>query len=149
MEAAAQLRLVRDETTPDGFHLRRIHDLPYSAAVSTPFFYSAGSWCTRSMPPVRWPDKRRQTLTATGAVLLLSVSGTDGPGQQLMARHAYTPDKIRWDHTFVDILHVDEQGVDHFDYTKFHDTTPWVPGNPEPRPALATQVPGASAPAQA
>jgi len=57
--------------------------------------------------------------------LLLTVIGTDeNTGQSLMARHEYPASSIRWNHRYVDILSTDANGIDHFDYTRFHDVEP-------------------------
>jgi hypothetical protein len=53
------------------------------------------------------------------------VAGTDeSTGQTLMARKHYSSVAIRWNHTFSDILTVGPDGVDRFDYTKFHQIEP-------------------------
>jgi inward rectifier potassium channel len=62
----------------------------------------------------------RDSLEAAKAFLILTIIGTDETtGQVLMARERYAASTLRWNHSFVDILHTDEHGVDHFDYTKF------------------------------
>ena len=45
-------------------------------------------------------------------------------GQSLMATQEYPASARRWNHGVVDILTTDDDGVDHFDYTRFHDIEP-------------------------
>jgi len=65
-----------------------------------------------------------ETLAASTAYLLLSISGTDETtGQTLMARQNYLHSALRWNHGFVDILTTTD-GIDYFDYTRFHEVEP-------------------------
>jgi len=124
MEASAQLRLIRDELTSDGYPIRRIHDLPLKRKEHPVFLFG---WTVMHVIDGTSPlaGASAESLVATRASLLLSVSGTDETtGQMLMARHAYLPSALRWNHTFVDILTAGGDGVDRFDYTRFHDVEP-------------------------
>ena len=66
-----------------------------------------------------------ESLANSGAVFVLSLSGTDeNTGQTLMARGEYSCDDIRWNATFLDILEEAPDGTLHVDYGKFHDIEP-------------------------
>jgi len=124
MEAAAQLRLLRDEISSEGLHFRRIHDLPLIRARQPVFLFG---WTLLHVIDSASPlaGASAESLNATRAFLLLTVLGTDETtGQSLLATQEYPVSALRWNHGFVDILTTDDQGVDHFDYTRFHDVEP-------------------------
>jgi inward rectifier potassium channel len=124
MEASAQLRLVRDETTPEGFHIRRIYDLPLSRNLHPVFLFG---WTLLHLIDAASPlaGATAESLSAARAFLLLTVIGNDETtGQSLMARHEYAVSALRWNHGFVDVLSTDDEGIDHFDYSRFHDVEP-------------------------
>jgi inward rectifier potassium channel len=121
MEAQAQLRLIRDERTPEGFEIRRIYDLPLRRNQHPIFIFG---WNLLHVIDETSPlqGQTRETLEAARASVLLTVSGTDETtGQTLMARHQYLADSLYWNHRFVDILTKGPDGIDRFDYTKFDD----------------------------
>jgi inward rectifier potassium channel len=127
MEAQAQLRMVRDELTPEGYRIRRIHDLALRRHQHPIFIFG---WSLLHVIDAASPlhGQSEQSLNAARAVLVLTVSGTDETtGQTLMARHEYPASTLRWNHEFVDILSTGEDGVDRFDYLKFHDVRPLEP----------------------
>jgi inward rectifier potassium channel len=124
MEASARLRLLRDEVTPEGFHIRRIQDLPLTRSRHPVFLFG---WTLLHVIDAASPlaGATEQSLIAQRAYLLLTVIGTDETtGQSLMARQEYPASALRWNYRFVDILNTDDDGVDHFDYTRFHDVEP-------------------------
>jgi inward rectifier potassium channel len=121
MEAAARLRLLRDETTPEGFHIRRIHDLPLIRSRHPVFVLG---WTLLHVIDAASPlaGATAESMNAADASLLLTIIGTDETtGQSLMATQAYPGSALRWNHGFVDILTTDDDGVAHFDYTRFDD----------------------------
>lgn len=127
MEASAQLRLIKDEKTIEGYSIRRIYDLPLRRNQQPTFLFG---WNILHVIDESSPLARatNDSLAAANASLLLTLSGTDETtGQILMARHQYQAASLRWNHTFVDILTVSEHGIDRFDYTKFHDVVPLAP----------------------
>ena len=127
MEASAQLRLIKDEKTIEGYAIRRIFDLPLRRSEQPTFLFG---WNILHVIDESSPLARatNESLAAANASLLLTLSGTDETtGQILMARHQYQAASLRWNHTFVDILTVSEHGIDRFDYTKFHDVVPLAP----------------------
>jgi inward rectifier potassium channel len=124
MEATAQLRLVRDEVTAEGYRIRRLYDLTLRRHEHPVFLFGWNLLHTiDESSPLH--GTAVQPLAETRAVLLLTLSGTDETtGQQLMARMEYPATALRWNHAFVDILHTDAAGIDHFDYTKFDEVQP-------------------------
>ena len=121
MEATAQLRLIRDAATSEGYRLRRVEDLKLVRSEHPLFVLG---WNLMHVIDEHSPlhGEDAHSLARSAAILNLTLSGWDETtGQQLMARHAYTADAIRWEHVFVDILTLSEAGTDHFDYDRFHD----------------------------
>ena len=120
-EASAQLRLVRDEVTLEGFRLRRITDLALVRS-SQPAF-SIG-WTIMHVIDESSPLAREseESLRRSQASLILSVSGTDETtGHVLIAREEYPSTAILWNKAFRDVLEVSAEGAVHIDYTKFHE----------------------------
>jgi inward rectifier potassium channel len=123
MEATAHLRLLRQETSPEGFKIRRIYDLPLRRDQHPSFLFG---WTLMHDVDAASPlaGETAQSLEASGGYLLLSITGTDETtGQILMARYNYDVSSLRWNHGFVDILTTTD-GVDYFDYTRFHEVEP-------------------------
>ena len=124
MEATAQLRLIRDEKTAEGYKIRRIHDLHLRRSEQPTFLFG---WNLLHVIDETSPLAQAsiESLAASHAYLLLTLSGRDETtGQTLMTRQEYPAAAIRWNHTFVDILSTGEDGIDRFDYSKFHDVAP-------------------------
>ncbi len=124
MEANARLRLLRNDTTVEGQALRRVLDLRLRREEHPIFLFG---WTLLHVIDEHSPLRGQTTesLRAAKAFLLLTISGTDETtGQKLMARHVYSPDSMRWDYQFEDILSTGADGIDHFDYTRFHAVKP-------------------------
>ena len=124
MEASAQLRLLRDEVTPEGVRFRRIQDLALVRHRHPVFLFG---WTLLHVIDAASPlaGETSESLSAARAFLLLTVIGTDETtGQSLMARQEYPASTLRWNYRYVDILSTDADGVDHFDYARFHDIEP-------------------------
>jgi inward rectifier potassium channel len=124
MEAQAQLRMIRDERTPEGFKIRRIYDLPLRRGQHPVFVFG---WNLLHDIDVASPlfGETPQTLTEARALIMLTVSGRDETtGQTLMARFQYSIESLHWNHRFIDILTTGPDGIDRFDYSKFHDVEP-------------------------
>jgi inward rectifier potassium channel len=122
-DASAQLRMLRDGVTSEGYRIRRIVDLPLVRSQHPVF---ALGWNIMHViddaSPLR--HETSQTLDDYDAVFILSLSGTDETtGQVLMARSEYPAAAIRWNATFRDILDWTD-GTLHIDYSKFHDVDP-------------------------
>jgi inward rectifier potassium channel len=123
-EASASLRMIRDDVTVEGLRIRRIYDLPLRRSQQPAFLFG---WNLLHPIDTASPlnGATAESLEAAKAFLILTIVGTDETtGQVVMARERYAASALRWNHSFVDILHTDADGVDHFDYTKFDDLEP-------------------------
>jgi inward rectifier potassium channel len=123
-EATAQLRMLRDEVTEEGFRIRRIIDLPLVRSRHPVF---ALSWTIMHIindaSPLR--SATAETLRQSASAFILSLSGTDETtGQVLMARSEYPSTALRWNEAFRDILDPTKEGDLSIDYGKFHDIVP-------------------------
>jgi inward rectifier potassium channel len=123
-DASAQLRMLRDEITEEGFRIRRVLDLPLARSQHPMFVLG---WTIMHVIDESSPlsTETSESLKRSAASFVLSVSGTDETtGQVLMARAEYVSQDIRWNATFHDILEEAEDGTLHLDYGKFHDVEP-------------------------
>jgi inward rectifier potassium channel len=124
VEARARLRLVRYETTPEGYALWRILDLKL-VREQQPLF--ALGWNLMHVIDESSPlhGESADSLAACEASLMLMIEGADETTTQTMyGRHTWGHEDVRWQHAFVDLLHEDEEGVTHIDYSKFDEVTP-------------------------
>jgi inward rectifier potassium channel len=127
MEASAQLRVLRDRVTREGFRIRRIEDL---ALVRNQHPIFVLGWNLMHVIDESSPlyGESAESLAQARALLMLTLSGTDETtGQTLMARAEYPPQTLRWNHAFIDVLSADDDGQEYMDYTKFHDVRPLDP----------------------
>jgi inward rectifier potassium channel len=123
-EASADLRMLRDEVSQEGFSIRRIVDLPLVRSRHPVF---ALSWTIMHIIDETSPlaNESEQSLEAGDATFLLTLGGTDETtGQYLMAREEYPSRSIRWNAAFRDILQSTDDGTLHIDYGKFHEVEP-------------------------
>jgi inward rectifier potassium channel len=123
-DASAQLHMLRDEVTEEGFRIRRVIDLPLVRSQHPMFVLG---WTIMHVIDDASPLKSEtaESLHENAAAFILSVSGTDETtGQVLIARAEYSSEDIRWNATFHDILEEAEDGTLHIDYSKFHDVEP-------------------------
>jgi inward rectifier potassium channel len=123
-DASARLHMLRDEVTQEGYHFRRIVDLPLQRSQHPMF--SLG-WTIMHVIDAASPLSREtaESLLGRRATFVLTLSGTDeNTGQTLMARNDYSSADIRWNSSFHDILEEDPDGTLHVDYSKFHDIEP-------------------------
>ena len=122
VDATMTVSVLRDEFTPEGHHIRRIHDLKL-ARQNSPFF--SLTWvlmheidADSPLYDVDW-DNPHDHLVG----VIVTLVGHDGTyGQTIYARHLYSPDEIKPDRRFVDVLSQLDDGRLMVDYTKFHDT---------------------------
>jgi inward rectifier potassium channel len=126
-DATAQLRMLRNEVTVEGYEIRRVVDLQLVRSHHPVF--SLG-WTVMHVidetSPLRF--ETTESLQSAEATLILSLSGTDeNTGQVLMARAEYSSSDIRWNSSFHDILEGGDDGRLHIDYGKFHDVVPFEP----------------------
>ena len=120
--ASAKLRLLRDETTPEGHHFRRIFDLKLRRDEQPMFILG---WSL--MHDIDDESPLKEVLAGPAliadATLILSISGVDETtSQTMLSRFSYDCATILWGHRYVDVLYTDAQGQAHMDYTLIHDT---------------------------
>jgi inward rectifier potassium channel len=123
VEAKARMRLMRSETSAEGFFLRKVHDLQLTRDQHPIFLLS---WTLMHVIDENSPlhGQTLETLEASKAELMLMVEGMDETTMQPMqARHAWRPEAIFWQHRYVDLLR-EHDGETHLDYGTFHDVLP-------------------------
>jgi inward rectifier potassium channel len=123
-DATARLWLIRGEVSAEGQYFRRYYELPLLRNENPVF---ALSWTIFHVIDDDSPlsGATADALVDVDGVLVLTVEGLDdNSAQQLNARQTYTPDKIRWQHRYVDISSNTVDGRMLLDYGKFHDVTP-------------------------
>jgi inward rectifier potassium channel len=122
-EAAAKLRLMREETTEEGYSIRRIHDLKL-VREQHPIFLLG--WNIMHVIDESSPlfGETPESLARADATLMLMLEGVDETTMQTMqARQNWSHDQIRWSHKFADLIY-DEDGVTHVDYWVFDEVKP-------------------------
>lgn len=123
-EATAQLHLLRLETSPEGFRLRKIHDLKLIRDRHPIFMLS---WNLMHVIDKSSPlyGETPETLESTQSTFLLSLEGIDETtSQSMLARRQWDHKELRWNHRYLDFIHLDDTGVNVIDYTVFHDVLP-------------------------
>jgi inward rectifier potassium channel len=122
-EARAKLRVMRRETTAEGYTSLRIHDLALVRDQQPMFLLG---WILMHVIDESSPlfGETAESLAARDASLLVTIEGFDETTAQTMqARHAWDNGEIRWQHAFVDLIH-ESDGVTHFDYADFDAVVP-------------------------
>lgn len=122
-EASAKLRLMRRETMPEGYTLRRIHDLKLIRDQHPIFLLG---WNLMHVIDETSPlyGETAESLVRQSASLLIMIEGSDeSTSQTMQARHSWEARDIRWDHRYVDLI-TEVDGVSHIDYSRFHDVVP-------------------------
>ena len=122
-DARISVTITRDETDEHGQVLRRMIDLKLERERSPVFSLS---WMIMHVideaSPLRGLDS--EAMKAAGIVLICTLNGLDDTLRaNVMARHIYSPDDIRFGKHFVDIFDRNEDGSFAIDYTQFHETT--------------------------
>ncbi|WP_267222089.1 ion channel [Dyella silvae] len=123
-EASAKLHLLMRETSPEGFHIRRIHDLKLMRDRHPVFTLS---WSVMHIVDESSPlfGLDMAALQEAEATLMLSIEGIDETtSQPMLARNQWSHREWRWNHRYVDLVFDDEFGVSHIDYGVFHHVLP-------------------------
>jgi inward rectifier potassium channel len=124
-EAHAKLRLMRLETTSDGYTARRIYDLKL-VRDQHPIFTLG--WNLMHVIDESSPlyGESAESLKRQNASLLVMIEGSDESTAQVMqARHSWSDAEIRWNQRYIDLLY-EVDGVSHLDYAHFHDVEPYT-----------------------
>lgn len=122
VDATMDFTVMRDHLSPEGHHLRRLHDLKLTRRRSPMFVLS---WVVMHvideespLADVDWTQPERDLL-----LFVATLVGHDGTyGQTVYARKVYYPEDLRVGHRFVDILSSSEDGRLTIDFSKFDDT---------------------------
>ncbi|HEY3598159.1 MAG TPA: ion channel [Paraburkholderia sp.] len=123
VEARARLRLMRLETTLEGYTIRRIRDLTLVRDQHPAFLFG---WNLMHVIDEASPlfGETAETLAKQETELLITIEGSDeNTSQTMQARYAWDSDDIRWQHRYVDVIR-EEAGVSHVDYTHFDEVLP-------------------------
>jgi inward rectifier potassium channel len=128
VEAKARMRIMRSETSPEGFFLRKVYDLQLIRDQHPVFLLG---WSLMHVIDENSPlfGQTLASLKEARAELMLMIEGLDETTMQPMqARYAWQPELILWHHQYVDLL--TEFGDEtHLDYGRFHEAVP-LPSEP-------------------
>jgi inward rectifier potassium channel len=122
VDASARLRLIRLEKSHEGNSLRKLYDLEL-VREQHPIFVLG--WSIMHVVDQSSPlfGETAESLAAADAGLILTIDGVDETTSQTMqSRSSYNHSQIRWQHAYQDTLWTDADGMDHIDFTRFHDT---------------------------
>jgi inward rectifier potassium channel len=125
-EARARLRIMRLDTTVEGFTLRKLYDLTL-VRDQHPVFKLG--WVLMHVIDENSPlfGENAETLKGRDASLLLTLEGVDeSTSQTMQARHMWPCEQICWQYKYVDIMR-EENGVSHIDYSHFDEVVPLDP----------------------
>lgn len=123
-EAAAQLHILRRETSPEGFRLRRIYDLKLVRDRHPIFILS---WSLMHVIDESSPlfGETIESLETSQTAFLLSIEGVDETtSQSMLARQQWSHRDLRWNHRYVDLVQDDGSGNNTIDYSVFHQVLP-------------------------
>lgn len=123
-EASAQLHLLRLETSPEGFRLRKIYDLKLTRDRHPIFVLS---WSLMHVIDASSPlfGESPESLDSKQAALLLTIEGIDETtAQSILARQRWNHSDLRWNYRYVDLVNEDADGVNTIDYNVFHQVVP-------------------------
>lgn len=119
-EARAKLRLIRVETSSDGYTARRIYDLKLVRSEHPLFTLG---WNLMHIIDESSPlfGATAELLASQNAALHVVIEGSDeSTAQTMQARYIWSNAQIRWQHRYVDLIS-EADGVSIMDYTHFHD----------------------------
>lgn len=122
-EARARLRILRQETSIEGYTLRKLYDL---ALVRDQHPIFKLGWTLMHVIDESSPlfGESAETLQGRNTTLLLTLEGVDeSTSQTMLARHRWNCDEIFWHHRFVDVMS-ERDGISHIDYSHFDEIVP-------------------------
>ncbi len=123
-EASAQLHLLRLETSPEGFSLRKIYDLKLVRDRHPIFMLS---WSLMHVIDASSPlfGESEESMGRNQSTLLLTIEGIDETtAQSMLARQRWSHSDLRWNHRYIDLVSEDADGVNTIDYAVFHEVRP-------------------------
>ncbi len=121
-EAQVHVDFAREETSAEGWALRRSYELVLARDRNPQFSLS---WTVMhpidAQSPLYGIDP--DLLASQEASIVVTLTGIDETlSQTVFARTTYRADEILWGRRFVDILSETETGQTLVDYRRFHDT---------------------------
>ncbi|MEO7787547.1 MAG: ion channel [Sphingomicrobium sp.] len=129
-EASASVSILGDEIV-EGTRMRRFRDLDL-VRDANPIFtltWTIMHPIDEHSPLYQWLESRDPP---DGFEIIIVLSGVDErTGHTIHGRWAYTPDDLRWNARFVDILGKDDKGVRTVDYGRFDEVRELAPGKPQ------------------
>jgi inward rectifier potassium channel len=122
VDATVTLSVLKSDRTQEGHFMRRFYDVKLVRSRTPVFALSfVAIHVIDEASPLFGMD--HAAMQAVEVELLVTVSGLDETmGQLVHARSSYTADEIRFDHRYVDIFGVTDDGRRAIDYARFHDT---------------------------
>ncbi|WP_310632262.1 ion channel [Paraburkholderia sp.] len=129
-EASAKLRLIRIETSSDGYTARRIYDLKL-VRDQHPLFTLG--WNLMHVIDETSPlhGATAESLAQQAATLHVVIEGSDeSTAQTMQARYIWSDGQVRFGQRYVDLMS-DAGGVSRMDYAHFHDVTPFDQTRPD------------------
>ncbi len=128
VDATVSISVLRSERTLEGRFMRRFYDLTLVRSRTPVFALSfLAIHVIDEASPLYGMD--RESMMAGEIELLVTVSGLDETmGQIVHARTSYVVEEIRFEHRYVDIFGVTDDGRRAIDYARFHDTEPTAAG---------------------
>jgi len=122
--ANARLWMLISEVTAEGVRFRRFAELKLLRSENPSFVLS---WTVLHVIDEASPlhGKTAKELAEQDAFFILNVTGQDDTSMQtVQSRETYGAADLRWDHRFVDILSVTEDGMNLLDYDLLHAIEP-------------------------
>ncbi|PZU97110.1 MAG: ATP-sensitive inward rectifier potassium channel 10 [Pseudanabaena sp.] len=123
LEAKLRAYLMIDEITEEGQMMRRLHELKLVRDHSPVFLLS---WTVMHNINESSPlyGITLETMERLKAQILVSLTGVDETIEgTIHARHMYASRSIKFNHRFVDLIHMGSDGYRYIDYTNFHEIT--------------------------
>ncbi len=121
LEAKLSVYLMIDEVTEEGQMMRRLHELKLVRDHSPVFLLS---WTIMHTIDQSSPlyGLTTETMERLHAQILVSLTGVDETIEgTLHARHMYSSRNLMFDHRFIDVIHMGNDGHRYLDYTHFHE----------------------------
>ncbi len=123
VEANVRLAVLKDDFSPEGVHMRRLHELKL-VRHRTPLFTL--TWTIFHPIDEESPlyGLTSENIDEQLLTLIITMTGYDATyAQTTHARHVYFPEDVRFGERFVDILDQLPDGRMMIDYSHFHHTT--------------------------
>jgi inward rectifier potassium channel len=124
IEAQVRATLLLDQTSPEGYFMRRFYDLQLVRSQSQFFTLTWTAMHTIDEQSPLANLNLDELINANGLILVSLVGLDETFSQTVHARHVYGPEDLLWDMQFVDVLMQDETGERYLDYHRFHQVTP-------------------------